>query len=73
MTTALIIGAAVLIVLAGVLLAMRRRRANLDPVVAFQRHIDALSPQARRPTVNRVQELDEGRRGADPRSDDDGA
>ncbi len=72
MTTALIIGAAVLIVLIGVLYVMRRRRASQDPVAAFQRHIDALSPQARRPTVDRVQELDEGRRSGEPWGDDRG-
>ena len=63
MTTALIIGAAALVVVVlVVLLVMSRRRSGGDTVAAFQRHIDALSPSARKPTVDRVQELDSERR-----------
>ena len=63
MTPALIIGAvALVVVVLVVLFVMSRRRAGGDTVAAFQRHIDALSPSARKPTVDRVQELDSERR-----------
>ncbi|WP_116999850.1 hypothetical protein [Desertimonas flava] len=52
----IIIGVAVVVVALG-LLAMRRRRAT-DGVSTFQRQIDALSPEARRTVVDRVQRLD---------------
>lgn len=51
-----IIAVAVVVVGLGVLVA-RRRRA-VDGVSSFQRQIDALSPEARRNVVDRVQRLD---------------
>jgi len=54
---------AVVVVLVLVVLVWRRRHSG-DPVKAFQRHIDALSPEARRPVVDRVQQIEqEERRG----------
>ena len=35
-----------------------RRRRHPDGVAQFRRQIDALSPEARRPVVNRVQQLE---------------
>lgn len=48
-----IVGIAVVIVLAALVL---RRRRPADGVASFQRQIDALSPEARRPTVQRVED-----------------
>jgi hypothetical protein len=52
-----IIGA-VLIVTAVVVLA-RLVRPRQDPVDSFRRQIDALSPEARRPTIDQVRRADE--------------
>jgi hypothetical protein len=65
LTTALIVvGAIVVVVLIGV--AVSRRRT--DPVESFQRQIDALSPEARRPTIDQVRRADDH-----PIGDDSGA
>lgn len=48
---------AAIVVLAVLVLVLRRRRS--DGVAEFRRHIGALSPEARRPVVDRVQQLDE--------------
>jgi hypothetical protein len=52
---------AVLVVL-GVVAAMGRRRPP-DGVTAFRRHIDALSPEARREVIDRVQHARESGKG----------
>jgi hypothetical protein len=52
----LVILAVLVIVVAAV--AVRRSRA-VDGVEQFQRQIDALSPEARRPVVDQVAQLDE--------------
>ena len=57
MNIALIVVAAVLIAVAIVILV--RRRQPPDGVATFRRQIDALSPEARRPVVDRLQQLDE--------------
>lgn len=49
---------AVLIVVAVVVVA-RLVRPRQDPVDSFRRQIDALSPEARRPTVDQVRRVDE--------------
>ncbi len=59
MTIWIVVGAA--IVLAGVVLFVLSRRRAPDGVTSFQRQIDALSPEARRSVVDRVQKLDEGK------------
>ena len=63
----IVVGAA--IVAAGIVLFLLSRRRAPDGVTSFQRQIDALSPEARRSVVDRVQKLDE-----DPpeERDDDG-
>ncbi len=55
MTTVLIIIFAVLVV--GTLVAIRviNHRRPVDGVASFRRHIDALSPEARREVIDRVQ------------------
>jgi hypothetical protein len=71
LTTALIVVAAiVVVVIIGVALSRRRT----DPVESFQRQIDALSPEARRPTIDQVRRADDhptdddpGTGGAQPR------
>ena len=51
------IGAA--IIAAGIVLFVLSRRRTPDPVTSFQRQIDALSPEARRSVVDRVQRLED--------------
>lgn len=62
-----IVGVAIIVVGAVLFLASRRRTS--DGVESFQRHIDALSPEARRSVVDRVRPRDA--RGADARQFDD--
>jgi HAMP domain-containing protein len=63
--TAVLVAAAVLVVLAVVVAVVRARRSrHSDGVATFRRQIDALSPEARRPVVDRVQQLEE--EAADP-------
>lgn len=63
-TTLIVIGVAV--VLAAVFLFARSRRSN-DGVDSFRRQIDALSPEARRPVIDQVQNA----AGRHPAIDDD--
>ena len=50
-----------------VVVALRRGRAPDDHVESFRRQIDALSPQARRPTIGKMKPPEP------PVADDDGA
>lgn len=50
---------AIIVVVAVVLLVARNLRGPSDPVDSFRRQIDALSPEARRPTVDQVRRVDE--------------
>ena len=59
MTTALIVIAAVLVLVVVVAMARARRSRHSDGVATFRRQIDALSPEARRPVVDKVQQLEE--------------
>jgi hypothetical protein len=43
------------VIVAGVLIAAFGRRGPEDGVASFRRHIDALSPEARREVIERVQ------------------
>ncbi len=54
----IVLVAAVAIVVAVIVSALRRSR-NPDGVASFRRQIDALSPEARRPVVDQVQQLEE--------------
>jgi hypothetical protein len=60
-----IIGAVVIIVI--VVLVARLIRPKQDPVDSFRRQIDALSPEARRPTIDQVRDAaeDSGETGED--------
>jgi hypothetical protein len=66
-----VIGVAIVVV--GILLFVLSRRNSPDGVASFQRQIDALSPEARRPVVDRVQQLEEEGRAEDGPADDDRA
>ncbi|MET0143257.1 MAG: hypothetical protein ABW328_00485 [Ilumatobacteraceae bacterium] len=54
-----IVGVIVALVLIAVVVAAVRRRRTPDGVATFQRQIDALSPEARRPVVDQVQQLEQ--------------
>ena len=64
MTAVLVVVAAVVVIAVVVLVARARRSRHSDGVANFRRQIDALSPEARRPVVDRVQQLEE--EAADP-------
>jgi hypothetical protein len=51
--------AAVAVVVVVIAVVMMRRSRRPDGVAAFQRQIDALSPEARRPVVDKVQQLED--------------
>ena len=61
MTALLVVLAVVAVVALGVVgyIAAQRRRPprREDGVASFQRHLDALSPEARRPTVQRLEDV----------------
>ncbi len=59
--------AAVALVIAVIISALLRSRRP-DGVATFRRQIDALSPEARRPVVDQVQQLEED--GQPPREDE---
>ena len=52
-----IVGALVIVAVA--LLIARLVRPRQDPVDSFRRQIDALSPEARRPTIDQVRRADD--------------
>ena len=52
-----IIGA--IVIIAVVVLLARLIRPKQDPVDSFRRQIDALSPEARRPTIDQVRDASE--------------
>jgi len=68
-TTIVIVIAALVVVLAVAAVA-RSRRSN-DGVDSFRRQIDALSPEARRPVVDQVQNAAERNAPSDDVTDDD--
>jgi hypothetical protein len=73
---AVVVGAVIVVVALAVVLARRRRTP--DGVTTFQRQIDALSPEARRPVVQRLEDVSRRNEpldgppdsGATPSSDD---
>jgi hypothetical protein len=68
----IIVVAVLIIVALAVKYLVRQRRP--DTVEVFQRQIDALSPEARKPVVEQVQQLDERAEKSDepPEEDDRG-
>ena len=59
MTAVLVAVAAVIVVVVVVAVVRARRSRHSDGVATFRRQIDALSPEARRPVVDKVQQLEE--------------
>ena len=51
---------AAIVVVAVIVVVVRLAGRRQDPVDSFRRQIDALSPEARRPTVDKVRRADEG-------------
>ncbi len=51
-----IVGVLIVVVVAGIALLVRPKN---DPVDSFRRQIDALSPEARRPTIDQVRDAAE--------------
>ena len=68
-TVVLLVVAAVVVVAVVVWAVGRSRRAH-DGVASFRRQIDALSPEARRPVIDQVQDAAERQRSDD---DEDGS
>ena len=59
--TALVIALLVAVVVVAVIVALRVLASRRpDGVATFRRQIDALSPEARRPVVEKVQRLEDG-------------
>ena len=58
MTLVIVVVAVVVVVAAAVAFASKRRR-QVDGVDSFRRQIDALSPEARRPTIKQIKPDDE--------------
>jgi hypothetical protein len=65
----IIIVAVVIVVALGVKYLVRQRRP--DTVEVFQRQIDALSPEARKPVVEQVQQFDERAEKPDESAEED--
>jgi hypothetical protein len=63
MTVVVVIIVAVLLAAALVAIRISGRRRPLDGVASFRRHIDALSPEARREVIDRVQNARESGKG----------
>jgi hypothetical protein len=63
----IVIGAA--IIAGGIVLLVLSRRRTPDPVTSFQRQIDALSPEARRSVVDRVQRIEDEKRSGESAPD----
>jgi hypothetical protein len=63
----IVVGAA--IIAAGIVLFVLSRRRAPDPVTSFQRQIDALSPEARRSVVDRVQRIEGEKRSGENNSE----
>lgn len=65
--TYVIIGVLAIVVIAAVVAFAARGRKPTDDIASFRRQIDALSPEARRPTIGRMKPPE------DASTDDDGA
>jgi flagellar biosynthesis/type III secretory pathway M-ring protein FliF/YscJ len=57
--TAVVIVIVAVVVVVAVIAALVLRSRRPDTVEVFQRQIDALSPEARKPVVEQIQQLDE--------------
>ena len=63
MTTAIIVVVAAVVVAGLLIVLLGLRRRPVDGVASFRRHIDALSPEARREVIDRVQNSRESGKG----------
>ena len=63
MTAVVIIIVAVLLLTALLAVRISNHRRPVDGVASFRRHIDALSPEARREVIDRVQNARESGKG----------
>lgn len=61
-STVLLLVVAAIVVVGVVVWAVRRSRSAHDGVASFRRQIDALSPEARRPVIDQVQDAAERQR-----------
>ena len=59
MSTLLVIVALLGVLAIVIVVAARRRRQGEDTVGSFRRQIDALSPEARRPTIDQVKAVED--------------
>ena len=59
MTVVVIVAVVAALIVIAVVIVVARRRRPADGVATFRRQIDALSPEARRPVVDRVQALED--------------
>ena len=59
MTVVVILAVVAALIVIAVVIVVARRRRPVDGVATFRRQIDALSPEARRPVVDRVQALED--------------
>jgi len=62
-TTAIIVIVTAVVVALAIIWLKGRRRRPVDGVASFRRHIDALSPEARREVIDRVQNARETGKG----------
>jgi hypothetical protein len=58
-TVVVIVAVVAALIVVAVVVVVARRRRPADGVATFRRQIDALSPEARRPVVDRVRTLEE--------------
>lgn len=68
--TVLVVGVVVVVGALIVALAVRRGRST-DDIASFRRQIDALSPEARRPTIDQMNHVDDAANDEDGDDDDD--
>ena len=61
--TPIVIAVLVVVVVLAVVFLARRSRPSEDGVASFRRHIDELSPEARREVIERVQQARENGKG----------
>lgn len=69
MLAVVLVVAVVVAVVVVALAASRRRPSRDDGVAAFQRHLGALSPEARRQVIDRVRKAEDGTDGVDGTTD----
>ena len=69
MIVALLVTAIIVVALVVIVVAARRRRRPTDDIASFRRQIDALSPEARRQTSDRMKPSERAPNGDDGADD----